>query len=220
MSREVEFTRRTAITSGAAVMTSVFAGCSGGSDSGNDQQDLETTFDEGKEEWKAVDLTPSDADSDPDWSTVIQTLEITHEQDGGVGDSGYVTRTDTTPNSFFFDASDTYLGDKSAYVGGTLGFSIRSTRNNYRQDSAVVFEGPEGVIATKFTKPETDWTQFSIELDAGTRSYRDSNLNGPEVDQERLEAILSDLQALRISGEHGSNVEEEVGLDEVQLRQA
>lgn len=220
MSREFEFRRRTAIASCAAVVTSGLAGCNGGPGSGNVQQGLEATFDDGKEGWNAVDLTPLESDPDADWSNVLQTLEISHEQDGGVDDSGYVTRTDTTPNAFFFNAPDAYLGDKSAYVDGTLEFYLKSTNNNYRLDSGVIFEGADGVIATEFPEPQTDWTQFNIELDAGTRSYRESNLNGPEIGQERLEAVLSDLQALRISGEHGGAVEEEVGLDEVQLRQA
>jgi len=220
MSKEFKFTRRTAIASGAAVVTSALAGCNGGSSSGDDQQGLETTFDEGKEGWTAVDLTPLDQDSDADWSNVVQTVEITHEQEGGVDDSGYVTWTDSTPNAFFFDAPDMYLGDMSAYVGGTLEYSLRSNQNDYRQDSAVVFEGADGVIATEFSPPMPDWTQVNIELDPEARSYQESNLNGSEVGQERLEAVLSDLQALRISGEHSGQVDEVVGLDEVQLRPA
>jgi hypothetical protein len=35
-----------------------------------------------------------------------------------------------------------------------------------------------------------------------------------------LAAVLGDLQALRISGEHGGVIEERVGLDEVRLRPA
>ena len=219
MGNEFELTRRRTVASAAVVAMSGLAGCTGTGSSGDDQG-LETTFDEGKEDWSAVDLTPLEQGPDADWTNVIRTLDLTHEQARGVDDSGYVTRVDSTSDAFFFDAPDTYLGDRSAYAGGTLEFYLKSTGNDYRQDSGVVFEGPDGVVATKFAKPGTDWTQFSIELDAEARSYREPNLEGSEVGQQRLEAVLSDLQALRISGEHASQVEEEVGLDEVRLRQA
>lgn len=222
MPDESELTRRAAIASGAVVVTTVVAGCTGGSgddeDNGNDQQAIETSFNDGKEGWSAVDLTASDSASDPDWSNVIQSLDLTYESEGGVDNSGHVSRVDTTPNAFFFDAPDAYLGDMSAYVGGTVEYYLKSTHNNYRRDSAVILEGSDGVIATQFSKPKSDWTQFRIELDAEARAYQESNLVGSEVGQDRVKAVLSDLQALRISGEHGSAVKEEVALDQVQLR--
>jgi hypothetical protein len=213
-----EFTRRAAIATGVGAVASAFAGCLGGG--GDNQQSLETTFDSGNEGWTVADLEASDSNADPDWGSVIQELELDHEQEGGVDNSGYVKRVDTTPNAFFFDAPDTYLGDMSPYVGGTLDFHLKSTHNNYRLDSALVLQGTDGVIATQFGPPGPDWTQYRIALDAEARTYHESNLNGPEVGQERVEAVLSDLQALRISGEHGSAVQETVSLDEVRLRSA
>jgi len=217
MSREIGITRRAAIASGAITVGSAVAGCTGAFGIG--QQPLETTFDEGNEGWSAVDLVSHEA-GDPDWSTVQQELEVRHVQNGGVDDSGYIMRTDTTGDAFFFDASDTYTGEKSAYAGGTLEFYLTSSHNNWRRDSGVILAGTDGIVTTEFARPETDWTRFRIELDAEVRTYHESNLNGPEVGQERIEEVLSNLQALRISGEHGASVEEEVGLDEVRLLEA
>lgn len=212
MHGEGDASRRSVLLSSAAAATSLVAGCLGGGGSG-----IESTFDEGKDGWEAVDLAASDGSSDPDWTEVIQPLEITHVGEGGVEGSGYVERRDTTGKAFFFDAPAAFLGDLSDFAGGRLEFWMRSTASDYRLDSAVVLEGPDGVVATRFAPPGTGWTEYSIELDGGARTYNASNLQGGPVDPSRVEAALADLRALRISGEHGSRIEEVVGLDEVRL---
>ena len=209
-------TRRAAIASGAAIVASAVSGCLGGG--GGGPQTIETTFDDGKEGWTAVDHVSHDADADPDWGTIERSLEVTHAEDGGVEGSGHISRVDTTSDAFFFASSDAYAGDRSGYAGGRLEFQLRSTHNNWRPDSAVILDGADGVVTTAFELPQSEWTQYEIALDADARDFHESNLNGPAANQDRLEAVLADLQAVRISGEHGGQVEEEVGLDEVRLR--
>jgi hypothetical protein len=197
--------------------TASLAGCPGGS--GSDDRGPTATFDDGKEDWGAVDLVSHETADDPDWSATEAQLDVTHVADSGVDNSGHIRRVDTTSRAFFFDAPGDFLGDMSAYAGGTLSFDLRSTHNDYRADSAVVLLGTDGVVVTQFDRPSSSWTTFEISLDAGARTFRTGNLVGSEASQEDVETVLSDLRALRISGEHGGAVEEEVGLDEVRLRQ-
>jgi hypothetical protein len=108
----------------------------------------------------------------------------------------------------------------SAFAGGQLEFALRSSHNDLRKDSGVVFQGQDTVVTTQFDRPQSEWTTYTIALDADERTYYESNLNGEEVDQATLEAVLSDLQALRISGEHSGQAQETVNLDEVRLMSA
>jgi hypothetical protein len=216
MDRDGRLSRRAMLRNGVIAATASLAGCPTGS--GSDEQGPSATFDGGKEEWSAVDLVSHETTDDPDWSSVEAQLDVTHVADGGVENSGHVKRVDTTGNAFFFDAPDTFLGDKSAFAGGTLTFFLRSTHNNYRADSAVLLVGADGVVVTQFDTPDPTWTTFEVSIDAGTRTFRNGNLDGSEAAQSDVEAVLSDLRALRISGEHGGAVEEEVGLDEVRLQ--
>lgn len=208
--------RRTALVAiGSVVGNSLFAGCLG---SGSDEQLLvETPFNEGKADWSLVDLTTYARSEDPDWSEGKGTLELTWEESGGVEDSGYVKHVDSTNPAFFFDAPSPYLNDMSEAAGGRLEFSQRTSHTGLDRNAAVVFAGPDGVVATQFDPPAEDWTQYSLELDADERSFHERNVEGPAVDQATFESVLSNLQALRIGGEHNDGVEEEVGLDEVQL---
>jgi len=222
--------RRQALLSGGIAVTTLVAGCSSGPDSATEEPDdteediprmVESTFDDGKEGWSVVDMQTHAQTSDPNWGEVIETLEFTHEPSGGVDDTGYVSHLDTTSGvAFFFAAGDAFLGDMSAFAGGRLTFALRSTHNDLREDSGLVLQGQDTVVTTRFDRPQSEWTTYTIALDADERTYYESNLNGEEVDQATLEEVLSDLQALRISGEHSAHDQETVGLDEVRLTSA
>jgi hypothetical protein len=222
--------RRQALLSGGVVATSFVAGCSSESGSATDEPEdseedtprrVESTFDDGKEGWSVVDMETHAQTSDPNWGEVIETLEFTHESSSGVDDTGYVSHLDTTSGvAFFFTARDAFLGDMSAFAGGQLEFALRSSHNDVQRDAGVVFQGQDTVVTTQFDRPQPEWTTYTITLDADERTYHESNLNGEEVTQATLEEVLSNLQALRISGEHSGRDQETVGLDEVRLLSA
>ena len=71
------------------------------------------------------------------------------------------------------------------------------------------------VIVSVITAPGTDWTRYDVPLVA--TSFRVGNKAGAEVDEAQFAAILADVQALRINGEWGADVEETVGFDAVTL---
>jgi hypothetical protein len=208
--------RRSVLAAGVLAVATTVTGCL----DGGDEPTVAATFDDGREGWTATDLTSHDSVADPDWSETGTALDLSHVGEGGVDGSGYVERVDTTGNAFFFDASEMFLGDRSEYLGGTLEFYLRSTTNEYREDSAVVLTGASGTVVTPLDPPGRDWTRFEVALDAESRDYRNRNLRGPTTGRDGLAAVLGDLQALRISGEHGGVIEERVGLDEVRLRSA
>jgi hypothetical protein len=199
----------------AAAVTPFASACLGSSDT---SKTVESTFEEGKEGWSVVDMQTYGQHSDPDWSETIQTLEFVHESSGGVDGSGHIKHVDDTGGkAFFFSASDAFLGDMSEFVGGRLEFFLKTSPNDWQQDTAVVFQSENTVIATGFEQPTAEWTEYSIPLTTDSRSFYESNLSGSEIEQSTLENVLGDLQALRINGEYSSEVQEEVALDEVRL---
>ena len=56
-----------------------------------------------------------------------------------------------------------------------------------------------------------------MSLGASATAWTSDNPAGAALTQAALDAMLGDLEALRISGEWGGQVEETVGLDEVKL---
>jgi hypothetical protein len=213
--------RRAAMKAMGTVAVAPFVGGCLGISGSSSQLAIESTFDEDKEGWSVVDMQTYGQHSDPNWGEIIQTLEFTHESTGGVDGSGHIRHVDDTGGkAFFFSASDAFLGEVSDFAGGRLEFSLKTSPNDWHQDSAVVLQSGDTVVATGFERPESEWKAYTIPLDADSQTYYKSNLSGPEIDQSTLQGVLSDLQALRINGEYSNETQEKVGLDEVRLATA
>lgn len=152
-----------------------------------------------------------------DYASVLAPLDITWNPVGGL-DGGYISRRDITSNVFFFNAPDTFLGDQSAYRLGKLRFSLKCDASDYLADAFVVLIGNNGNVAVApITAPATGWTQYVVPLDVVATAWRANRASGALLTQSQLDAILADLEALRINGEWGSNVTETTGLDQVSL---
>ncbi|MDO9694312.1 MAG: laminin B domain-containing protein [Candidatus Latescibacteria bacterium] len=133
--------------------------------------------------------------------------------------AGHVTHHDVTNYCSYFSAPAAFLGDRSAYAGGTLEFSLNSTERDWQNSDTVVLIGAGLVVCHEL--PELppmppSWRHYAVPLDAGEFTY--NNAAGAAVAPADFAAVLADLDFLMLPAEFGSEIEETVGLDSVAMR--
>jgi hypothetical protein len=170
-----------------------------------------STFDAGADGWQVMDCGNT-----PPWSA-IGTFAVNWQASGG--DPGaFIYRVDPTSNTYFFDAPSKFLGNKSAYVGEMLTFSLLTTIDDYNKADVVVLRGAGlAIVAPHGGIPSTGaWHPFSIPLVHTT--FRYNSPEGATVTEADFAAVLADLDSLRISAEYGDQAgEETTSLDSVCL---
>lgn len=176
-----------------------------------------TTFADGTDGWSIVDLNGATI-ATADYVTVVNPLDITWNPSGGVADGAYLSRRDVTSKVFFFAAPPKFLGDQAAFRLGTLTFSMKTDGTDYIADAFVVLIGDGGKVAVgPIAKPTSAWTSYAVAFDVTQVAWRADRATGALLTQPELDAVLADLEALRINGEWGGNITETTGLDEVAL---
>ena len=158
---------------------------------------ISSTFDTGSENWIAVDPT---ADYTASW------------QSTGGNPGGFLQGIETNPlgSTGYFIAPSKFLGNLSAYSGGTLSYDIKIIGgSSYFNDVDVIFSsGANSASWTSNINPTGQgWFNFQIQLDQ-------ANFTGGN-----LAAILANVTKLQIRGEYINGTEVE-GLDNVQLMTA
>ncbi|MBX3383258.1 MAG: hypothetical protein KF864_07095 [Phycisphaeraceae bacterium] len=173
--------------------------------------DITWTFDNGDEGWLITDLQCYGP-----YGPVLQTFGPEWYPTGG-NPGGFIQKFDPSYGCFFFSAPASAMGDWSQYAGGTLTYSMRSSRSNNDTDSVVVLTSTRGTsIVTRIDPmPRTTWTDYSIPLTA--ERFRHGLTSGAPVTEADLLDVLGSLAALRIPGEYGVGVVETVGLDSVSV---
>lgn len=121
--------------------------------------------------------------------------------DGNPG--GYLEAVDyATGQVWYFVAPDAYLGDRSAYFGGTLAFDLRqsSTSSQFDDEDVVIQGGGLTIVLDTASNPGTDWTSYSAFLDARS-DWRLASLSGAAATDAQIAQVLDDITALHIRGE-------------------
>lgn len=139
------------------------------------------------------------------------------------GDPGGYIRALEVPEPsglWFFSAPAAFLGNKAAAYGGSLSFSMRSNWSPpeiLTPHASLQLLGANGVLlALQGDEPPTlDWTRYTVSLVADG-DWKLGSVNGPAATAADMQAVLSDLLALRINGDFGQGVEVS-GLDSVVL---
>lgn len=165
-----------------------------------------STFDDGAEGWTVV----GDAQG--------ATAEATHVAGGGSPGAHLRATDDVAGGTWYWNASPAYLGDKSAYVGGTLSFELNQSKTDDQFDNTdVVLESGETRLGYDFgdesTHPGTNWTAYEVPLSPDGWTNLET---GEPVTGETFEAVLSDLDQLWIRGEYRSG-SDTGGLDTVEM---
>jgi hypothetical protein len=156
---------------------------------------ISSTFDTGTEGWSALDQTGHDYTAS--WTST------------GGNPGGFLQGTETNPNggTGYFIAPSKFLGNLSAYAGGTLTYDLNViTGTDYFSDvDVIISNGTTSASWTSNINPVGHgWFTFQVQLD---QTNFGSN----------LPSILSNVTEFQIRGEFINGPEVE-GLDNVLLR--
>ncbi|MGR3378837.1 beta strand repeat-containing protein [Salipiger abyssi] len=127
----------------------------------------------------------------------------------GGNPDGHIEATDLATGPYWFwVAPGAFLGDRSAYSGGSLTFDLSSSGGNGSANAApdLLLTGGGLTIALDIGQADAAWTSFTTYLD--TRSdWRVGTESGAVASQAQIDAVLADLQSIEIRGEYRSGVD-------------
>lgn len=148
------------------------------------------------------------------WSFIADVSEFRWvATDGNPG--GYLEAVDAvTGQIWYFVAPEKFLGDKSAFYGGSLTFDLRQSALNAQIQTDDLRLHGAGLILTFNTasNPGLDWTPYDVPLEAGFGWEVQST--GLAATEQQLRDVLGDLDGLFIRGEFRSGADTG-GLDNV-----
>lgn len=168
-------------------------------------------FGEDAEGWFVRDLNCNN------YNSIVATHAVTWHDAGG-DPGGCVSHHDVSNQCAFFVAPVAWLGDHSAFAGGTLTFSLNSTERDWVDSDVVILVGAGRVICHELPQlppAPPAWGRYIVPLQAS--AFRYNNANGAVVSPADFAAVLADVDALMLPAEFGAQIEETVGLDGVRL---
>jgi hypothetical protein len=173
-----------------------------------------STFASDSEGWKVVDYTSGGPYTHP---LDILANPAPYFNIGG-NPNGNILWLDETPNIFYFDAPNKFLGDMSSAAGTNLTFDLLSDYDTWTIDPLVILVGDGG---TTLVYPEViaptpnTWTHYAIPLIAA--NWRVGNNSGSSPTQTMFDSVLGSIEALRIIGETNELISETTHLDNVDM---
>ncbi len=166
------------------------------------------TFDSDQQGWIARDIVG--------YSEVGAASELSWNS-AGPGLGGYVSKFDPSMNTFCFAAPIVANSDYSAFVGGTLTFSMTSDFSDWTADNGVILRGLDAgnltTIVSAIPVPGLSWSDYVVNLNAS--SFRVGSQGGAMVSDTAFNSIMGSLSTFMISGEYGNGVKETTRLDSV-----
>lgn len=166
-----------------------------------------STFDAGNDGWTV-------SDTNPPFDSFGGSFTPDYDEAGQ-----FIRYTDPSSMSFFFEAPESFLGDLSVYYGGVLRYSqtLSVQTPQWRDDPDLVLVNGSGLVLVyqNPNQPGTGWTDYAVSLSAG--GWRVGALDGSFATGAQMQAVLGDLQRLRIRGEYISGVVETTALDNVSI---
>jgi hypothetical protein len=193
------------ISSGAILMTAAFGAVSAQASS------ITSTFDTDAEGWVVGD---NGSQTVPYLGgTSAPTYQST------LGNPGGFIETNDLYSSNAFYAPAAFLGNQSAFYGGTLSFSLQEqVAADINPGTAVVLYSGGSAIAFAAPAPGTTWDNYSVSLTAaGWTTYAgNQSVGGAAVSAATFQSFLANITALSILADwhNGSDL---VGLDTVAL---
>jgi hypothetical protein len=160
---------------------------------------ITSTFDVGDDGWRfgSVGFSPQAVT----WNAASQSISRTH---------GFA--------SWGFLAPTAYLGDKSAFIGGTFGFELSASLVSHADRPLLTLTGLNGgtIYSNWMGAPGSTLTPFEVELSADNfyRGTATTRVSG--VSDEEFAAIMASLRAIQIFGDWNPGTDT-VGLDNVAM---
>ncbi len=148
-------------------------------------------------------------------SPLLSTHVPVHNPAGG-NPGGYISILDPNENDTFFRAPGAYLGNMSAYHGGTLEYSLLINAPAIDYDYFdVVLQSGSTILGFAAPLPPAGWATHTVTLDAVPGWVNlDTNL-APTAGE--FQAVLANLTGLFILAEYTFGLVEDVGLDSVAM---
>jgi predicted ribosomally synthesized peptide with SipW-like signal peptide len=111
-----------------------------------------------------------------------------------------------TGGIWYFDAPASFLGDQSAFAGGSLAYDLQQSPDGTLVRDDVVLEGAGTTLVyrydsvVEFPAVTPAWSEYEIPL-APTAGWTVGSSTGPAATPTEIASVLGDLTALRIRGE-------------------
>lgn len=168
----------------------------------------QSTFDNDGDGWTALD---SNTGSTPAY------------QSTGGNSGGFIQVFDgVLGTATFYVAPSKFLGDKSAYFGGTLQFDLQVSVTPNSSTAGVRLTGG-GFTLVKLLTPDFDlppvapaWATYSFRLDESV-AWRITSTTGAIATAAQIQTVLANLSELAINGEYSTVGADGGGLDNVSL---
>ncbi|MBL9148560.1 MAG: hypothetical protein JNM94_07690 [Phycisphaerae bacterium] len=168
-----------------------------------------STFDRSADGWTIVDQNCSTYG-------IVGTGVLTWIATGG-NPGGFVRSTDPSSNCYAYAAPTGFLGNRSAYAGGSVCWSIRTNVADWLPGSVFILGSGSLILVADVPQPSTNgWVSYAVPLDAS--AFKVGSATGAAATPEQLATVLANVTLLRVSAEFGSEAgEETVDLDSVKL---
>lgn len=129
----------------------------------------------------------------------------------GGNPGAYLEGDDTVSGgTWYFDAPASFLGDQSAFAGGSLAYDLQqSSRTSQFANDDLVLEGAGTSLhyrydsAADYPAEAPAWTAYGVVLGASA-GWTVGSASGPAATPTEIASVLGDLTALRIRGEFRS----------------
>jgi hypothetical protein len=164
-------------------------------------------------------LVASPFDNDHEGWTALNGINARGWVAQGGQQGGYIqARDDGEGTVWIFEASSAYLGDKTAALGGSLSFWLRTSTlvAPMVANLADVRIGGGGLILALDAGPSPglDWTYYSLDLTPG--AWRLDSVDGPLATAADFATVFANIEHIQIRGEYSASLDIG-GLDSVML---
>lgn len=167
-------------------------------------------------EVETIPVISSTFDNSPeDWEITGQGIGPFYESRGG-DPGGYIVGEDNegpNPADWYWSAPSRFLGDRSAFYGGILLFSLtqHNPTNQIERSDDLRLRGQDLTVTLDLANPNSGWTQYVVWLheDGGWKKA-----NGDSASQADIKRVLSALEGIDIRGEYRTGMDRG-GLDTV-----
>ena len=171
---------------------------------------IQSTFGADADGWGAVELNNDLGNPPP----IIVTYPVDWSATGG-NPAGFISRTDIASNWLMFSAPAKFLGDLSAFYGGTLAYDLRDSPIGTTVYPGVVLVGGSATLFYDTAPPGSAWTNRTIPLSPTGWRLNDYR-NGSAPSPAEMMSVLSSVSAIYIDADWTLN-NDVTGLDNVSL---